>query len=64
MGIRSSISYSPAQNRTPMQDGFCGRGISFEGRRSVDSSEGRDLMGLSEDNEGEEEVKGETLTER
>jgi hypothetical protein len=64
MGIRSSISYSPAQNRTPMQDGFSGRGISFEARRSVDSNEGRDLMGLFEDNEGEEEVKGETLTER
>jgi hypothetical protein len=47
-----------------MQDGFSGRGISFEGRRSVDSSEGRDLMGLFEDTEGEEEVKGETLTER
>jgi hypothetical protein len=64
MGIRSSISYSPAQNRTPMQDGFSGRGISFEERRSMDSSEGRDLMGLFEDNEVEEEVKGETLTER
>ena len=64
MGIRSSISYSPAQSRTPMQDGFSGRGTSFEGRRSVDSNEGRDLMGLFEDNEGEEEVKGETLTER
>jgi hypothetical protein len=64
MGIRSSISYSPAAGRTPMQDGFSGRGISFEGRRSVDSSEGRDLMGLFEDNEAEEAVKGETLTER
>jgi hypothetical protein len=64
MGIRSSISYSPAQNRTPIQDGLSGRGISFEERRSVDSSGGRDLVGLLEDNEVEEEVKGETLTER
>lgn len=44
-----------------MQDG---RGQSIEGRLSMDSSEGRDLMGLFEDNEGEDEVKGETLTER
>jgi len=61
LGIRSSISYSPAQDRTPMQDG---RGQSIEGRISMDSSEGRDLMGLLEDNEGDDEVKGETLTER
>ena len=47
-----------------MQDGFSGKGTSFEGRRSVDISEGKDLMGLFEDTEGEEEVKGETLTER
>jgi hypothetical protein len=64
MGIRSSISYSPAQNRTPIQDGFSGRGVILEGRISADSNEGRDLMGLLEDNKGEEEVKGETLTER
>ena len=33
-------------------------------RRSMDSTEGRELLGLFEDIEGEEGVKGETLTER
>jgi hypothetical protein len=66
MGIRSSISYSPApRTSTPTQDGFGGRGyLGSEPRISVDSNEGRDLVGLFEDNEGEQEIKGETLTER
>ena len=68
IGIRSSISYSPAPPiaRTPTLDGFGSRPFSgSEPRRSLDSvSEGRDLMGLYEEVEGEEEVKGETLTER
>lgn len=68
MGIRSSISYSPAPPiaRTPTLDGFGARPFfGSEPRRSLDSgSDGRDLMGLDEEVEGEEEVKGETLTDR
>jgi len=68
-GIRSSISYSPAAStsRTPTQDGFDGGARGYMGsapRRSMDSTEGRELLGLFEDIEGEEGVKGETLTER
>jgi len=68
MGIRSSISYSPAPPiaRTPTQDGLGSRAFfGSEPRRSLDSgSEGRDLMGLDEEVESEEEIKGETLTDR
>jgi hypothetical protein len=67
IGIRSSISYSPAPPtcRTTNLDGSTSRPyLGSEPRRSLDSSEGRDLLGLDEEMEGKEEVKGETLTER
>jgi hypothetical protein len=67
MGIRSSISYSPNSStyvfgtgRTITQDRSSVYGV-IEPRRSMDSSEGRELVGLFEEDEG---VKGETLVER
>lgn len=61
-GIRSSISYSPAQ---PPRQSTLSYGASMEGtpRRSVESSGGREVMGLFREEEIEE-VKGETLTEK
>jgi hypothetical protein len=67
MGIRSSISYSPNSSthvsgtgRTITQDRSSAYGV-IEPRRSMESSEGRELVGLFEEEEG---VKGETLVER
>jgi hypothetical protein len=67
MGIRSSISYSPNSSthisgtgRTITQDRSSAYGV-IEPRRSMESSEGSQLVGLFEEDEG---VKGETLVER